>query len=74
MYGEGVTTNLATADDQVLTVPGLYNSGPGHWQTMWEREYGFAASSSRIGIHLAAQIGSALSTRQSVHKALRSSS
>ena len=42
MYGEGVTTNLATADDQVLTVPGLYNSGPGHWQTMWEREYGFA--------------------------------
>lgn len=22
----------------VLTVPGLDNSGPGHWQTIWERE------------------------------------
>ncbi|MET0361059.1 MAG: alpha/beta hydrolase [Sphingobium sp.] len=22
----------------VLTVPGLDNSGPGHWQTVWERE------------------------------------
>src|SRR5262245_10365780 len=22
----------------ILTVPGLYNSGPEHWQTHWERE------------------------------------
>ncbi|MFY7840130.1 MAG: RBBP9/YdeN family alpha/beta hydrolase [Lacibacter sp.] len=22
-----------------LIVPGLYNSGPGHWQTNWERKY-----------------------------------
>jgi len=22
----------------ILTVPGLYNSGPDHWQTQWERE------------------------------------
>ena len=24
----------------VLTVPGLHNSGPQHWQTLWERERG----------------------------------
>jgi predicted alpha/beta hydrolase family esterase len=29
-------------NDQVLLVPGLYNSGPGHWQTLWEKEHGFA--------------------------------
>ncbi|MBF5089912.1 alpha/beta hydrolase [Novosphingobium sp. NBM11] len=23
----------------VLTVPGLNNSGPGHWQTIWEQEF-----------------------------------
>lgn len=22
----------------VLTVPGLFNSGPGHWQTLWEQQ------------------------------------
>lgn len=25
----------------VLTLPGLYNSGPEHWQTHWEKEHGF---------------------------------
>ncbi len=25
----------------VLILPGLYNSGPQHWQTAWENEYGF---------------------------------
>jgi predicted alpha/beta hydrolase family esterase len=25
---------------KVLTVPGLWNSGPEHWQTYWERERG----------------------------------
>src|SRR2546430_17142861 len=25
---------------QVLNVPGLYNSGPEHWQSYWERERG----------------------------------
>lgn len=25
----------------VFTLPGLYNSGPGHWQTHWEKEHGF---------------------------------
>ena len=25
----------------IFTVPGLYNSGPQHWQTYWEKEYGF---------------------------------
>ena len=24
----------------ILTVPGLHNSGPQHWQTLWERERG----------------------------------
>jgi uncharacterized protein len=24
----------------VLTVPGLFNSGPGHWQTLWEQQRG----------------------------------
>ena len=27
------------ADVQVLTVPGLWNSGPQHWQTFWEAQY-----------------------------------
>jgi hypothetical protein len=26
---------------KIFTVPGLYNSGPQHWQTYWEREHGF---------------------------------
>ena len=26
---------------KVFTVPGLYNSGPDHWQTHWEKEHGF---------------------------------
>ncbi len=26
---------------KVFTIPGLYNSGPDHWQTHWEKEYGF---------------------------------
>lgn len=38
MYGEGMIAH----EDQVLVVPGLYNSGPGHWQTRWENEFGFA--------------------------------
>ncbi len=27
-----------TASATILTVPGLMNSGPGHWQTIWEAE------------------------------------
>jgi uncharacterized protein len=26
----------------VLLIPGLYDSGPGHWQTLWQKEFGFA--------------------------------
>ncbi len=22
---------------KILTIPGLYNSGPTHWQSLWER-------------------------------------
>jgi len=25
----------------IFTVPGLYNSGPQHWQTHWEKQHGF---------------------------------
>lgn len=28
-------------DKIVFNLPGLYNSGPQHWQTYWENEYGF---------------------------------
>ena len=33
-------TNFPSADSEplVLIVPGLNNSGPDHWQTLWERE------------------------------------
>lgn len=27
---------------RILTVPGLYGSGPLHWQTRWESRYGFS--------------------------------
>lgn len=30
----------ATPSALVLTVPGLFNSGPGHWQTLWEEQRG----------------------------------
>jgi predicted alpha/beta hydrolase family esterase/predicted GNAT family acetyltransferase len=26
---------------KIFTIPGLYNSGPDHWQTHWENKYGF---------------------------------
>jgi len=26
---------------KIFTIPGLYNSGPQHWQTHWEKEFGF---------------------------------
>lgn len=32
-----------TADPLILLVPGLNGSGPGHWQTHWERELGDCA-------------------------------
>lgn len=31
----------------VLIVPGLGNSGPGHWQTIWENEFGFTRVDQR---------------------------
>ena len=35
-----MTTTLSAADQAplILTVPGLDNSGPRHWQSIWERE------------------------------------
>lgn len=32
------TVDIARTAPLVLTVPGLDNSGPGHWQSIWERE------------------------------------
>lgn len=37
-HGEGRTT----AAYRWLTLPGWQNSGPRHWQTLWETEYGAA--------------------------------
>lgn len=31
----------------VFILPGLYNSGPQHWQTHWEKEYGFTRIQQR---------------------------
>jgi len=31
---------VQTVPALVLTVPGLANSGPGHWQTLWEQQLG----------------------------------
>ena len=33
------TTGTAVAAFRVLTIPGLRNSGTGHWQTIWERAH-----------------------------------
>ena len=27
--------------DEVLLIPGLYNSGPEHWQSLWQKQFGF---------------------------------
>lgn len=29
---------MPSAEPLILTVPGLHNSGPDHWQTLWEQE------------------------------------
>jgi uncharacterized protein len=34
----GIVPNVA-AMNTILTVPGIGNSGPGHWQTSWERAH-----------------------------------
>jgi len=31
----------------ILTVPGIGGSGPQHWQSLWEREYGFTRVEQR---------------------------
>lgn len=32
---------ISTYTEHIFTVPGLYNSGPEHWQTHWEAAFGF---------------------------------
>jgi len=34
-----LTMTIRYSDCNVLTVPGLHGSGPGHWQTLWERAH-----------------------------------
>ncbi len=34
-------TMTSKHNGHVFTVPGLYNSGPDHWQTHWEKGFGF---------------------------------
>lgn len=31
----------------ILTIPGIGGSGPQHWQTLWEKEYGFTRIEQR---------------------------
>ena len=33
---------MVSQENEVLLIPGLYNSGPGHWQSVWQTEFGFA--------------------------------
>lgn len=33
--------NANFQDSTIFTIPGLYGSGPDHWQTIWEKLYGF---------------------------------
>ncbi len=33
--------NANFQDTSIFTIPGLYGSGPDHWQTIWEKLYGF---------------------------------
>lgn len=37
-FGGALATDQSRMAPLVLTVPGLDNSGPGHWQTIWDRE------------------------------------
>ncbi|NIJ36836.1 hypothetical protein FHR22_001485 [Sphingopyxis panaciterrae] len=30
----------STIAHKILTIPGLYNSGPTHWQSLWEQKFG----------------------------------
>ena len=36
-HGPGESPRLPILTVPILTVPGLDNSGPGHWQTLWEQ-------------------------------------
>ena len=36
-YASAEPTRVRTP--QILNIPGLHNSGPGHWQTRWEQRY-----------------------------------
>jgi uncharacterized protein len=38
-YNSGVTTSTVSQSSKILIVPGLYGSGPEHWQTQWENHH-----------------------------------
>jgi len=35
----------------VLTLPGWQSSGPGHWQTLWEQQYGYQRVEQHDWVH-----------------------
>jgi uncharacterized protein len=37
--GAGIVLNVAPMNTKILTVPGIGNSGPHHWQTLWEQTH-----------------------------------
>ena len=37
---DGTTAmHSSTIRHKILTIPGLDNSGPGHWQSLWEQKF-----------------------------------
>lgn len=38
----------STINHKILTIPGLYNSGPTHWQSLWEQKF-FACERIELG-------------------------
>ena len=37
-----MTSTISSTPLTVLTLPGWQNSGPDHWQSHWERTYGYS--------------------------------
>ena len=38
-YNSGVTDQIISSPAKILIVPGLYGSGPEHWQSQWEKQH-----------------------------------
>src|SRR3546814_2181449 len=33
------SSDVCSSDLKILTIPGLHNSGPAHWQSLWEHRF-----------------------------------